>query len=527
MYQALYRKWRPLCFADVIGQQHITDTLRAQLRTGRLSHAYLFTGTRGTGKTTCAKILARAVNCEHLEEGDPCNQCPACQGILDGSVLDVVEIDAASNNGVDNVREIRDEVRYAPTAVRKKVFIIDEVHMLSPGAFNALLKTLEEPPEHVMFILATTEIHKVPATILSRCQRFDFRRITVDAMAKRLLQIAASEQLPLTEGGAQLIARLADGAMRDALSMLDRAAGYDPIDEQEISRSLGILGKNDAIALMEAIQSGNLSAAICEIGQAYESGRDLTAVMDQLLSLIRDMLLVKTANEDAAGLISPAYSIAQLRALGEGLAATELIAYSRILQDAIGRMKSASNRRVEAEFSMIRLCTMNGAGYDSLAGRVEALEERVRHGVPAIAAPASVDVGQPAVSAVPKDEEPAALQIQPEPETPHTEWSGWEQVLERASGVINMGALTCLQISSHAEREGNQILVFCEDDVTAGLAKAQPTIDRLSEIAAAVAGTAVRVKIFEPNQKPRPQSKAASDEILERAKEFDIHVTEF
>ena len=287
MYQALYRKWRPLCFADVIGQQHITDTLRAQLRTGRLSHAYLFTGTRGTGKTTCAKILARAVNCEHLEEGDPCNQCPACQGILDGSVLDVVEIDAASNNGVDNVREIRDEVRYAPAAVRKKVFIIDEVHMLSPGAFNALLKTLEEPPEHVMFILATTEIHKVPATILSRCQRFDFRRITVDAMAKRLLQIAASEQLPLTEGGAQLIARLADGAMRDALSMLDRAAGYDPIDEQEISRSLGILGKNDAIALMEAIQSGNLSAAICEIGQAYESGRDLTAVMDQLLSLIR------------------------------------------------------------------------------------------------------------------------------------------------------------------------------------------------------------------------------------------------
>ena len=210
---------------------------------------------------------------------------------MDGSVLDVVEIDAASNNGVDNVREIRDEVRYAPAAVRKKVFIIDEVHMLSSGAFNALLKTLEEPPEHVMFILATTEIHKVPATILSRCQRFDFRRTRVDAMAKRLLQIAASEQLPLTEGGAQLIARLADGAMRDALSMLDRAAGYDPIDEQEISRSLGILGKNDAIALMEAIQSGNLSAAICHTGRRMNPNPYSTAVMDQLLSLIRDMLL--------------------------------------------------------------------------------------------------------------------------------------------------------------------------------------------------------------------------------------------
>lgn len=526
MYQALYRKWRPLCFADVIGQQHITDTLRAQLRTGRLSHAYLFTGTRGTGKTTCAKILARAVNCEHLVEGDPCNKCPACQGILDGSVLDVVEIDAASNNGVDNVREIRDEVRYAPTAVRKKVFIIDEVHMLSSGAFNALLKTLEEPPEHVMFILATTEIHKVPATILSRCQRFDFRRITVDAMAKRLLQIAASEQLPLTEGGAQLIARLADGAMRDALSMLDRTAGYDPIDEQEVSRSLGILGKSDAIALMEAIQCGNLSAAISEIGQAYESGRDLTGVMDQLLSLIRDILLVKTANGDVASLISPTYTKAQLCALGEGLAPTELIAYSRILQDAIGRMKSASNRRVEAEFSIIRLCTMGGEVYDSLEGRVEALEERVRHGVPVITAAAPADIVQPA-AAVPKAEEPANLQVQPETETLHTEWSGWEQVLERASGVINMGALTCLQISSHAERDGEQILVFCEDDVTAGLAKAHPTIDRLSEIAAAVAGTAVRVKILEPNQKLHPQSRAASDEILERAKEFDIHVTEF
>lgn len=527
MYQALYRKWRPLCFADVIGQQHITDTLRAQLRTDRLSHAYLFTGTRGTGKTTCAKILARAVNCEHPVDGDPCNVCAACQGILDGSVLDVVEIDAASNNGVDNVREIRDEVRYAPTAVRKKVFIIDEVHMLSPGAFNALLKTLEEPPEHVMFILATTEIHKVPATILSRCQRFDFRRITADAMAGRLLQIAASERLPLTESGAQLIARLADGAMRDALSMLDRTAGYDPIDEQAISKSLGILGTTDTVALMEAIKCGNLPAAVSEIGQAYEAGRDLAGVMDQLLSLIRDMLLVKTASGQAAGMISPAYTISQLETLGEGLAPTELIAYSRILQDAVGRIKSASNRRVEAELSMIRLCTMGAEAYDSLAGRVEALEEKVKHGIPVMvsAAPVAVEPAKPEV--VQKAEEPALESPQQEAAAPHTEWSGWEQVLEQASGAINMGALTCLQISSHAELDGGQILVFCEDDVTAGLAKAHPTIDRLSEIASAVAGTAVRVKILEPNQKPHRQSRAASDEILERAKEFDIHVTEF
>ncbi len=529
MYQALYRKWRPLCFADVIGQQHITDTLRAQLRTERLSHAYLFTGTRGTGKTTCAKILARAVNCEHPVNGDPCNTCPACQGILDGSVLDVVEIDAASNNGVDNVREIRDEVRYAPTAVRKKVFIIDEVHMLSPGAFNALLKTLEEPPAHVMFILATTEIHKVPATILSRCQRFDFRRITADAMADRLLQIAANENIYLTEGGAQLIARLADGAMRDALSMLDRTAGCETVDEQAVSKSLGILGTTDTIRLMEAVKCGDLAAAVAEIGQAYEAGRDLSGVMDQLLGLIRDILLVKTASEKAERMISPAYTVSQLTALGEGLASPELIAYSRILQDAAGRIKAASNRRVEAELSLIRLCTMGGAAYDSLEGRVEALEEKVKHGVPVMVSGIPAPVATPAVVDTPpaaeKVLEPAPPEIEEEP--PRTEWSAWERVLEQASGVINMGALTCLQISSHAELDGGQVLVFCEDDVTAGLAKAHPTIDRLSEIATTVAGTAVRVKIFEPNQKPHRQNTAASDEILERAKEFDIHVTEF
>ncbi|MDY5972941.1 MAG: DNA polymerase III subunit gamma/tau, partial [Butyricicoccus sp.] len=387
MYQALYRKWRPLRFADVIGQQHITDTLRAQMQSGRLSHAYLFTGTRGTGKTTCAKILARAVNCEHPVNGDPCNECPACRGILDGSVIDVVEIDAASNNGVDNVREIRDEVRYAPASVQKKVFIIDEVHMLSTGAFNALLKTLEEPPEHVMFILATTEIHKVPATILSRCQRFDFRRITPEDIAARLTEIAAAEQIELTPGGAKLIARLADGAMRDALSMLDRTAGCSVVDEDAVSKSLGILGATDAAALMQSIKSSDLAGAIEAIGQAYDGGRDLAGVIDQLLGLIRDLLLVKTARGDVSNLISPAYTVSKLKTLGEGIASATLIAYSRILQDAVGRIKAASNRRVEAELCMVRLCTMGGEAYDSLAGRVEALEEKVRHGVPVAIVP--------------------------------------------------------------------------------------------------------------------------------------------
>ena len=214
MYQALYRKWRPRTFDDVVGQAHITETLKRQVATGRLSHAYLFTGTRGTGKTTCAKILARAVNCEHPVDGNPCNACPSCLGIESGSILDVLELDAASNNGVDQVRALRDEAVYTPAAVRKRVYIVDEVHMLSTAAFNALLKILEEPPEHLMFILATTELHKVPATILSRCQRFSFKRITPQDIAARLLYVAGQEQIDLTADGAELLSRLADGAHR-------------------------------------------------------------------------------------------------------------------------------------------------------------------------------------------------------------------------------------------------------------------------------------------------------------------------
>lgn len=536
MYQALYRKWRPICFADVIGQQHITDTLRAQLRTERLSHAYLFTGTRGTGKTTCAKILARAVNCENPVHGDPCNVCSSCRAILDNAVLDVVEIDAASNNGVDNVREIRDEVRYAPSTVRKKVFIIDEVHMLSAGAFNALLKTLEEPPPHVMFILATTEIHKVPATILSRCQRFDFRRITPDAIAKRLMEIAQHEKISLTESGAIFIARLADGAMRDALSMLDRTAGCDHIDQQTVAKSLGILGTDDIITLMNAIKKSDLSAAVQAIGHAYDAGRDLVGVIDQLLSLIRDMLLVKTANEGAASLISPAYTIQTLRKLGDGIASATLIAYSHILQDAVSSIKSASNRRVESELCMIRLCTMGADAYDSLNGRVEALEQKVKNTAAFVSAPAqaakvdppSTSDAKPPIQGDADAPQKADTKRQVEPQgNPPKNWEGWKTVLERAVGKITMGSLTCLQVSSRAEIAPGQVLIFCEDDVTAGLAGAHPTIDILSEIASSVAGAPVRAKVFRPGQKPQRSRQSNSDEILERAKEFDIQVTEF
>ncbi|MDY3618258.1 DNA polymerase III subunit gamma/tau [Agathobaculum sp.] len=544
MYQALYRKWRPLQFADVIGQQHITDTLRAQLKSGRLSHAYLFTGTRGTGKTTCAKILARAVNCERPVDGDPCNECPSCRGILDGSVLDVTEIDAASNNGVDNIRDLRDETRYTPAQVKKRVFIIDEVHMLSTGAFNALLKTLEEPPEHVLFILATTEIHKVPATILSRCQRFDFRRIGAEDIARRLLDIAAKENITLSEGAARLIARLADGAMRDALSMLDRAAASGAVDEETVTAALGIMGQDDAVRLAGYFKENDLSAAIALLDEYYRAGRDLAAVYDQLLGLIRDALLVKTSKTDVSALISPAYTVKTLQKLCDGLAAATLIAWSRVIGQALDRMRNASNRRVEAELCAVRLCTLSEDSYDTLGGRVEALEEKLKHGVPA--APAAPIQAVPAGVAKPADNEdrpplpgdgdaPDWAAAEPDataekreksPDVSYDDWPQWPRLLEALTGKINTGAHTNLKLSAKGVLEDGAVVILCEDGITTMLAKAEPTMKVIREQAAALMGAPVKVKVRETDAMPEKKGPSAADELMDRAKAFDIEIHE-
>ena len=551
MYQALYRKWRPQTFADVIGQQHITDTLRAQLQSGRLSHAYLFTGTRGTGKTTCAKILARAVNCEHPVNGDPCNECAACRGILDGSVLDVTEIDAASNNGVDNIRDLRDETRYTPAQVKKRVFIIDEVHMLSIGAFNALLKTLEEPPEHVLFILATTELHKVPATILSRCQRFDFRRIGAEDIARRLLDVAAGEGIELTEGAARLIARLADGAMRDALSMLDRAAAAGAVDEQAVTAALGVLGQDDGIRLAEHLKTGDLAAAVSLIDDYYNAGRDLASVYDQMLGLIRDALLVGTSKTDVSALISPAYSVKSLQKLCDGLASSTLIAWSRVIGEALDRMRSAANRRVEAELCAVRLCSLGAEQYDTLGGRVEALEEKLKHGVPVAAAPAAAkavsaqqmdDMPPPpgdADAPPPPDdgdaplwaaEEAGQTASAPQPEAAAKPaaavWPQWPQLLENLTGKINTGAHTNLKLSAKAMLEDGALVILCEDGITAMLAKADPTMKVIRAQVEALAGAPLKIKVREAGDEPKVQKNAAVDEIIGRAKAFDIQVKE-
>ena len=457
MYQALYRKWRPRTFDDVVGQAHITDTLKRQVASGRLSHAYLFTGTRGTGKTTCAKILARAVNCEHPVDGNPCNQCDACRGIENGSILDVLELDAASNNGVDQVRALRDEAVYTPAAVRKRVYIVDEVHMLSTAAFNALLKILEEPPEHLMFILATTELHKVPATIKSRCQQFSFRRILPTDIAKRLGYVAEQEGIDLTPEGAELLARLADGGLRDALSLLDQCAGpAGPIGEQQVLDALGLAGSLETARLLERVARRDTQGALEDLARLYSGGRDIAAVLGELSTLARDLLLRKTAPSSGSALLSGSFDETTLRRLSEQFTAPRLVWVLTTLQGVLADLPRSSNRRTDAELCLIRLC--DESLDDSplgLAARLDRVEAQLSGGLPFPAAPASVQTAPaeaaPAAgpregAAAPAEEDrppweespaarPAPAAPRPAPK-PRTEPSSKEAVRETAASRL-------------------------------------------------------------------------------------------
>ena len=357
MYQALYRKWRPQSFDDVIGQKHITETLKSQVRSDRLSHAYLFIGTRGTGKTTCARILARAVNCEHPVDGNPCGSCPACRGIADGSILDVVELDAASNNGVDNVRALREEAVFSPAAVKKRVYIIDEVHMLSTSAFNALLKIIEEPPEHLIFILATTELQKVPATILSRCQRHSFRRIDTQELAAYVRHIADEERFDVTPEAAELIARLAEGGVRDALSLLDQCSAHSRIDVDAVYTTMGLAGKRRIEELFDSVLSHDAESALKRFSAMWMDGKDPIGILGELFTLLRDTLMLRVAPRGGAELISGGHEIAVLQRFAKRLTVEELSAGMTILQDALITARSARSPRTSAELCLVTLCS--------------------------------------------------------------------------------------------------------------------------------------------------------------------------
>ena len=356
MYRALYRKWRPQRFEDVVGQRGIVTALRNQIATGRVGHAYLFTGVRGTGKTTCAKIFAKAVNCLHPQNGDPCGECEICKGIDNGSILDVVEMDAASNNGVDDIRDLRDETAYTPSACQYKVYIIDEVHMLSTAAFNALLKTLEEPPAHVIFILATTEIQKVPATILSRCQRYDFTRIGPEDIAQRVEYIAGEEHLELTSDGAELIARLADGALRDALSILDTCAGVTAkIDADVVRRMAGVTDRSYLFRISDALEAQDGAAALAQLAQLRQQSVDVKRLTEELIAHYRTLMLAALPGGQAllSG-VSPEEE-AQYLEKGPQLGQREAIRAIRTLGTALEHMTRGSDQRIELELALFSL----------------------------------------------------------------------------------------------------------------------------------------------------------------------------
>ncbi len=436
MYQALYRKYRPKTFDDVVGQEHITETLKKQVETGRLSHAYLFIGTRGTGKTTCAKILAKAVNCEHPVNGNPCNQCAACRGIDDGSILDVVELDAASNNGVDNVRALRDEAVFSPASVRKRVYIVDEVHMLSNSAFNALLKILEEPPEHLMFILATTELHKVPATILSRCQRHSFKRIPVDTITARLNFVAQQEHLNLQPDAAALLARMADGGMRDALTLLDQCCGNECISTDAVISAIGLAGNLRTAQLLRSVAAGDTAGALEQFRALWQDGKDPSALLDELSMLQRDLLMQAVAPRGGRELLSGAYDPVTLEELSGAFSSAQLLANLQSIQQTLGAMASQPNPRIAAELCLIRLCRPELCDdVPTLCARMDKLEQTVYSGAipaPRASAPAPKEMPEPkpVLDDVPPWEPPAppvsAPKAKPEPKPVHDDVPPWE-----------------------------------------------------------------------------------------------------
>ena len=388
---ALYRKWRPMVFNDVIGQSHITNTLKNEINTGRLSHAFVFSGTRGTGKTTTAKILSRAVNCENSQNGNPCNTCKSCKGILDGSLLDVVEMDAASNNGVDDIRVIRDEAQYAPADLKYKVYIIDEVHMLSASAFNALLKTLEEPPKNVLFILATTEVHKIPITILSRCQRFDFKRITPLDIEGRLKQVIAGEGLKLNDDAVKLISRVADGSLRDALSILDQvsAMGNASISFEEVAKLIGVVDQTHLFTLADDIMAYNPTAAIVCLNELVMQGRDIARLTEDVITHFRNLLLCTCVEDPSSLLDFGRDDLERLQKQSAGFNSERIIHIINTLAAALAEEKTAANKRTVLEIAFIRLCTR------TLDNSVKGLSERISELERLVALGSAVHTAQP------------------------------------------------------------------------------------------------------------------------------------
>ena len=572
MYQALYRTWRPKTFSQVVGQDHITGTLQRQVAEGRTAHAYLFTGTRGTGKTTCARILAKAVNCLHPEDGAPCNQCEACRGIDSGSLLDVTELDAASNSRVDDIRELLSESVYTPTVLKKRVYIIDEVHMLSTQAFNALLKTIEEPPEHLMFILATTELHKVPATILSRCQRFTFKRILPRDMEKHLLEIARAEQIDLTPDGAEILARMANGALRDALSLLDQCrVAQGQLDSRAVLDILGLAGSVQTVELMDCILRRDAAGALTRLDGLYRGGKDVAAMLGELGDLARDMTILKAAPDGAAALLTGIYDTKTLKSLSGSQPMRRFLYLTETIQACCAGLGDSFQPRTDAELCLLRLCDESLSGdLTALSQRIDRLEDRVANGIPVKTVPqtagtspktaplsrdsagTSRDVpsddrppmpeepplpeepgGRERVYDIPDEEPPAARPaIKPARKPPVAKSAAvvgdtgkWDAMKEHCKGRLAVNHRVFLNMVQGAV-DGDCLTLYCQNEFVRDSLNNNTVLHVLQEVASAAEGQTIRVALTvggaptgKKPAKPRPKPEKVTEKAPEKPTE--------
>ena len=545
MHQALYRKWRPQRFQDVCGQEHVTSILQYQIKTGGFSHAYLFCGSRGTGKTTCAKIMAKAVNCENPQNGSPCLVCDACRAIEAGSATDVLEMDAASNNGVDNIRDIRDEVVYPPNALKKRVYIIDEVHMLSASAFNALLKTLEEPPEYVVFILATTELQKLPATIISRCQRYDFRRIATPVLADRLGYVAEQEGISLDREAALLLGRMAQGGMRDAISLMELCAGTGShISVETVNQTAGSTGRESMMQTVRAIAARDFDKLFAMIDGVVQSSMDIGIFWQDLIGLYREMLVLRTARDAASYLDLTDSEFAAMQELAKPFSPQTLLYHSTLLEQAYLSMQRANAiKRIVAESTLVRMCDPDlETSPEALLARIAALEDKIAFGQISVAQPTAATAQPTAVGAI-SDRPTAEATASPEPKAEPAEPTAprmprlkkpeptgdkrtlrplrvWAQVLEKMGKANPLAAGFYYSAKAYSDEGGNVVLKFgSEFDIE--MAKSYNAVPTLCSILSGLLNANITQQqvLFECEGK---SSAGASviDEILENAQDL-------
>lgn len=533
-YTALYRKWRPTSFEEVRGQDHIVKTLKNQINSGRIGHAYLFCGTRGTGKTSIAKIFARAVNCEHPVDGSPCGECSMCRQIAEGASLNVVEIDAASNNGVENIRDIREQVQYPPTDGRYRVYIIDEVHMLSIGAFNALLKTLEEPPSYVIFILATTEVHKIPITILSRCQRYDFKRISIDTIAGRLAELTQAEQIDVDDRALRYVARAADGSMRDALSLLDQCVAFHFGEKLTYDNVLEVLGAVDNRVfskLFQAVLASDTKACIREIEEMIIQGRDLSQLVNDFVWYMRNLLIAKTTDEPGDMLDMSEENLAVLKEEAAGVDTETLMRYIRIFSELSGQLRYASQKRILVEIAFIKLTTPSmEQNLDSILQRITLLEQKMQE-MPdnlqklASLAPAA---GQAASSKT------AVVETPPEPKTVSLPPAQYEDLMlmrkewgRIASLSQLVGSIRLSLPKTSVEPAGEGCLcIVCTDENTFGIINREPELKNLQEVVQEKYKKTLRFKVRLESSAVPQRTVYVSDEDLKNAIHTDVIVEE-